>query len=505
MSGLLARPVPRVPATDQRARWGRGRGVSTGGAVVRAAAGVAPNGVPPTTYNRRGRGASISRPLKYKGGKRATRLVNNREESEVYMTKEHDGAWVVCHGVDTLVVNALYLDEFRGPVKRELDERLYEQFDEWKRLAQEVHGDFSTPLQFHGANLQMQPNGAGQGQWPWMLKTPDITLYLSSGSWNGIASVRLNSQYLWSVPSLADALVEVQVLLYEVFQEELFLQVSAVDLCADIAGWSDIDQLDRARHFVTRARKRTGYGTPDWNYDTELQEYSYGRRPTGFDFGRGKKGKSALSCTIYDKTREVQRSGKEWFYDLWHLHGWSEEDGPVWRVEMKFKREALHELEQEGVFHGVEDAYRLPELLPVLWAYAVGQVQGGSDGVPDGWLRCVIPTCDKNRSRWPTHPVWKVVQGAFLVPGEMPEQFGKLVRKRWKEHHVEKGIEAVMGYATSLAAWVGEELAEDGTDLSVFLHWLAMKGQAYLERTGRDFSAEVRRKRVKLGLQTVSS
>jgi hypothetical protein len=428
--------------------------------------------------------------------------VNDSEESEVAMDEEKRRVRVVAHGVDTLVLNAYYLDDYSRPIKRELSETLYAQLDEWKHLAQGVHGDYATPLQFHGANLQMQPNGAGQGQWPWMLKTPDITLYVSGGSWNGIASVRLSSQYLWSVPSLVDALVEVQVLLYDLLQEEVYLQVSAIDLCADIAGWSDIDQLDRARHFVTRARKRTTYATPDWVYDTSLQAYSYGHRQTGFDFGRGKKGKSALSCTIYDKTREIEQSGKEWFYDLWRVHGWSEDDGPVWRVEVKFKREALHELEQEGVFHGVEDAYRLPDLLSVLWAYAVGQVEGGPDGSPDGWLRCVQPTKDKNRSRWPTHPVWKVVQRAFLQSDGTPEQFGKLVRKRWEEHHVEKGIEAVMGYATSLAAWVGNELAEDGIDLSMFLHWLAVKGQAYLERTGRDFSAEVRRKRVKLGLQT---
>ncbi len=64
------------------------------------------------------------------------------------------------------------------------------------------------------------------------------------------------------------------------------------------------------------------------------------------------------------------------------------------------------------------------------------------------------------------------------------------------EHNIDKGIEAVMGYLTSLAAWVGGELAEDGTDLSVVLHWLALKGEDYLERVKRDFSLEVQRKRV---------
>ena len=61
----------------------------------------------------------------------------------------------------------------------------------------------------------------------------------------------------------------------------------------------------------------------------------------------------------------------------------------------------------------------------------------------------------------------------------------------------------VMGYLTSLAAWAGGELAEDGVDLSVVLHWLAKSGGDYLERVGRDFCLEVRRKQLKFGLQSL--
>jgi hypothetical protein len=208
---------------------------------------------------------------------------------------------------------------------------------------------------------------------------------------------------------------------------------------------------------------------------------------------------------MYDKSRELKQSGKEWFLDLWRSHGWSEEDGRVWRVEFSFKREALHELQQENtsrevVFWGIEDAYELPERLPVLWANATGQVDGGPDGVPDGWLRCVVPNGDKNRSRWPTHPVWQLIQSAFIDPMQVSPPCGKIARKRWEEHNIEKGIEAVMGYLTSLAAWAGGELAEDGIDLSVALHWLVGKGSEYQERVGRDFSVEVQRKRLKIGL-----
>ncbi|GCE18627.1 hypothetical protein [Dictyobacter kobayashii] len=120
----------------------------------------------------------------------------------------------------------------------------------------------------------------------------------------------------------------------------------------------------------------------------------------------------------------------------------------MWRVEYSFLREALHDLLLDGVFWGIEDVYELPERLPLLWAYAAGHVEGGADGLPDGWLRCVTPTKDKTRSRWPTHPIWKVVQGAFAHPMEKPENFGKIVRKRHEQYRIDKGIEAVMGYLT---------------------------------------------------------
>jgi len=408
---------------------------------------------------------------------------------------------VVASGIDTLVVNAYYTGRSGLPIKRDIDETLAVQLNEWKRAAQGTHDEYPTSLVFCGASLHMQPNGGGQGQWPWMLKTKDITLYISSGQWNGIASVRFNSDYLWSCRGLLTALANVQDLLDEVFHDEMYLQVSSVDLCADIAGWGDIEQLDRYQNFVTRARKRGVYAEPEWGYDSALQDYSLGRHNTGFVFGKDKKSTSAMSCRIYNKSREIKVSGKDWFPDLWASNGYRVEDGPVWRVEVPFKREALHELKQENVFYGVEDVYTLSDLLPVLWAYAVGQAGGGPDGLPDGWLRCVVSNGDRNRSRWPTHPAWQAVQTAFTQRVEVPEQFGKIVRKRREEHNIDKGIEAVVGYMTSLAAWVGGDLASDGVDVSVVLHWLAMKSEDYLKRVDRDFSAEIQRKRVKFSLQ----
>jgi hypothetical protein len=60
-----------------------------------------------------------------------------------------------------------------------------------------------------------------------------------------------------------------------------------------------------------------------------------------------------------------------------------------------------------------------------------------------------------------------------------------------------------MGYLTSLAAWVGDELADPSTDLSMVLHWLSVKGDEYLERVDRDFGMEVQRKRTRFGVEDV--
>ena len=105
-----------------------------------------------------------------------------------------------------------------------------------------------------------------------MLKTQAMTLYVSGGHWNGIASVRFSSQYLWSCQGVLDAIVSAQVFLNELFKAEMFLQVSLVDLCVDVAGWEDVEQLDRASNFVTRSRKRGLHEESDWTLDVKSRD-----------------------------------------------------------------------------------------------------------------------------------------------------------------------------------------------------------------------------------------
>jgi len=163
-------------------------------------------------------------------------------------------------------------------------------------------------------------------------------------------------------------------------------------------------------------------------------------------------------------------------------------------------------LKVDGLYHGIEDATDLSDRLVDLWAYAAGHAGGGADGWPDGWLRLVVPVVDDTtRSRWPVHPVWQEVQAAFSTASSTPEDFHEVIRKCKEGWNTDRAIESTMGFATSLAAHVGGELARPDADLSLFLRWLYEAGMDYLEVKEREFAQEVLRKRVEFGLQVVES
>jgi hypothetical protein len=402
---------------------------------------------------------------------------------------------IVGRGVDTLLLNVYYIDADGKPDKRDLASFLVEKLNAWKNRAIVAEEPVMVPWAFGDAHLHMYPHGAGRGQWTWLLTSDLLTLCVSRGRLNCIGMVRLSSEYLWSCPSLQAAIERVRRFLCDHLETQVYLQVSEVHLCVDVT-WS-FEQVDYRQEFVSRSRKRAGYEVAEG--DVEVEDYTYGLRRTGLAFSA----RGPISCSIYDKAREVKRSGKLWFEDLWSGNGW---DGAraVWRVEFRFKREFLHELKVDGLYHGVEDATELPARLVDLWAYAAGHVRGGADGWPDGWLRLVVPRVDDTtRSRWPVHPVWHEVQAAFSTVTNWPEDFHEVLRKRKQGWNTDRAIESTMGFATSLAAHVGGDLARPDADLSLFLRWLYEAGMDYLEVKQREFAQEVLRKRVEFGLQVV--
>jgi hypothetical protein len=390
---------------------------------------------------------------------------------------------IVGRGVDTLVLNVCYADRQFQPLKKEVSENLQNHLNQLQNAARINESPIPTPWTFKGIHLFMQEKGS-RGQWCWILKSPYLTVAISRGRLSRIiAQVRLSSEYLWSCEYLAEAIVEAGVFLYDLFSDYIWFQVSAVDLCADVVGW-DVSLVNWQECFISRAVGDDGRPRDDLllidGPDVVRRRW---KRIETLDFGRHT---SPVSCCIYHKTAEIRQKSpsKVWFHDLWKRNGWDGE-AEVWRVEFRLTREFLHAA-------SIEAAEDLPDHIQALWEYCAGRPGGADDGLPDGWLRYVTPTKDTNRARWPVHPVWAVIQGAFL---QEDNGLGPIVRVRKREKNIERGLASVIGYLSTLAAWIGGDLASPEADISLVLRWLYGAGLDYLEEKEREFSKLVQQKK----------
>ena len=147
------------------------------------------------------------------------------------------------------------------------------------------------------------------------------------------------------------------------FHEE---SLSRVDFSFDF----EIPKLDFDENsFVSKARK-------DSRYRKNLIAQT-------FQFGKGD-----IVLRVYDKIAEIkEESHKTWFYELWGT------DKNVWRAEWQcrkpvLKRFGLHAV--DDLIHGQGDLLR----------YLAAE---------HDTLR--VPNSDRNRSRWPLHTLWAVLQG----------------------------------------------------------------------------------------------
>lgn len=429
-------------------------------------------------------------------------------------------------GLDTLVANILPTDGEGNLLQVPLDMELQEELDRYKLQAQQEEEKVPTRWVFAGSNLLMLDKAGAP--FKWILEHPKIKVSISRGLrvplWG---EVRFSSEYLWEHrDNYERAVSDVWLFLTSIFGENIYLQASGADLAKDIEGW-DIGAIGLQalqERFLTRAVSddaRPSGIEDDGMIDGPDSIKRRWRRVTGLPFG---KRNAAVSATIYDKTHEIryQSPEKAWFYDLWQVER-DETTGrpvrPVWRVEVRFKRKALHEGDIESVWDVLK---RLPDL----WVYAVGHVGGDVDGLPDGWLRYVQPSEDTNRSRWPVDPAWEVVQAPLAVDGSVSDVPGApgpapavaltpFIRRRKYEVNMQRAVAAFAGYASTAEAFRLIEyerlgmVREAEPDISDTFHFLFNEVQGYLEEKSKkkkdaDFASVVQKKRVVYHLAAVA-
>ena len=230
-------------------------------------------------------------------------------------------------------VDALYMSG-RGTIPSAL-------LDDLERL-KDTAAEAGAPLDVHLAGYPFRVLGSGWGKYRYCAVHEVARVGFTPS--DALPCVRVQPTSLGLHALGPDVLVLWVRNLLDALGIDATLQVARLDLHADFHGL-DIAAEERS-HFV---------GYSNWRALYEVDDAL-----SGLNFGsRG----GALYARIYDKTRELDGKGDDWWHDIWGLR--YDPDRPVIRVEFEFSRTGLREFDIDTP----EDAFAQ---LGALWAYATG-------------------------------------------------------------------------------------------------------------------------------------
>ena len=235
--------------------------------------------------------------------------------------------------------------------------------------------------------------------------------------------------------------------------------------------------------------------------ERSAQVYRWGKRLSGVTWSPG----GAISFVQYDKTLEGRLRNKRFMEPIWSVAGWDEQASVI-RHEARLRRDALRTLGLPANLRGsLDDPWTFLEHLPEVWGYIVGQAPR-TDASTDcattaslvdvAWIRRVVPDDDANRSRWPTDPVWQLVQAAPF--SDAPTKPRRLMRREQHVYAVEQLDAGAYGYLVSRTALLHPK--GETFDVSMGLRGLFDALTKIAAQPDKDFGELVRQRRRKRGL-----
>ena len=285
-------------------------------------------------------------------------------------------------------VDSLYLS-FKGSVFVGVEAEL----KKLKTLAQSPDPLEVAKAQYRIGERIFQVKDRGAGLFPYILEDPAFRLQIPKATSKALplAYVKLSSGYLASVDvEVAEA--EAHKIAEEFGTIDGATRVGRVDLFVDFVTGVDLESWDRSA-WITRA--------------SAINTYSVDGKFTGWAIGVG----GPIAMRLYNKTIEIEKSGKEYLKALWREVGWDGQ-AEVWRLEIQLKREVLTQL-------GLTDFPVVAGNRNGLWSYALTE-----------WLKLTLPSAsDHKRSRWPIHPLW-----AALASIDWETKGGPLLREYPKHY-----------------------------------------------------------------------
>jgi hypothetical protein len=210
------------------------------------------------------------------------------------------------------------------------------------------------------------------------------------------------------------------------------------------------------------------------------------------------------SKSWYDKVLEGRLRGKSHMEAIWRANRW---DGkaPVTRHEARLRRDALRTLGiPESQLADFDDPWQMLEHQQDLYGYVVGRptattVATDCPQVVDvAWLRRVVPMPEEsNRSRWPTDPVWSVVQAPQFT--DVPTEVRHLIRREVRSQRIEQRDRGGYGLLVSRTALAFADPKYWNLEYAIGRWYQAFTEEA--EKPGKAFHELVCQRRRMLGLQ----
>jgi hypothetical protein len=286
-------------------------------------------------------------------------------------------------------IDSLYLS-YPGQLSSEAGIRL----ETLKKLAQSDNPKTAALAQFDANGHLFEVSDRARGVFAYVLRDNWYQLSIASHKAGQLplATAQISSELLTLQGSRA-AESRLRSVVESLGQIEGIANISRLDICVDFVTDYPLN-LIRDEDWITRAKI--------------IDRYTVNREFSGFMIGAG----GVLSARLYNKTLELEKSGKYFFEDVWKRFGWQPGE-TVWRLEFQFRRGILKEL-------GITTFDQLDEALGSLWAYAT-----------QSWLRLTDPDSHlKKRADLPTHPLWEALRIADWLDAEPcvrePVQLGRL-------------------------------------------------------------------------------
>ncbi len=203
------------------------------------------------------------------------------------------------------------------------------------------------------------------------------------------------------------------------------LHVSRIDLAADLQGW--VVKPGHLKRFKTLAKR--------------VREFDSAGRFTGFQFGQ-----EARVARVYDKTAEIEASGKRWAADAWSRSDRYRPGDPVWRIEFQLRREALRSRKRAGDRAPLDTWEQVRSGIGTLWRELTSR-----------WLSVRLPRTRKIRRRYARK--WQPImaepfQGAARAGAHEPLQ---LVVARTEARSNDAALDREIVRAIALRKWAGDE------------------------------------------------